>query len=345
MRHLCKIIFICGLLIVTKAGYPLTLRSTPQVDGQPTFTINEGASIVLHGASTLAAAYQWYKDGVRIPGAVNKDYTTTQAGTYTVVAFNIQGCPSEISEGVIVIVKPIPPPDGPPAIPPIILPPTSPIKQDTAVDLMVTILSTNPKAQQGDNYNYILTANNNSSIEGTQVQVQYQLPPQLSYIPQPNSNGSITYNPATRVLTWNINRLVENQPVNLTITVKVLQPGVILSSVDIKGKQLDPILANNKAQTVQQVNPLIVPNVFTPNGDGVNDTFFIPGLETYTENEITIINRWGNDVYEKKNYKNDWTGNGLVEGTYFYILRAKTLAGVWDVYKGYVTLIRSRKTE
>jgi gliding motility-associated-like protein/uncharacterized repeat protein (TIGR01451 family) len=346
MRHLYKIFFICGLLIITKAGYPLTLRNTPQGSGQPTFTINEGASIVLHGASTFAAAYQWFRDGVRIPGAINKDYTATLAGTYTVVAFNTESCPSAISDGVIVIVNP--PVVGPPVVvspPPVTTPPTSPTKQDTAVDLMITIQSTNPKAQPGDNYNYILTANNNSTIAGTQVQVSYVLPPQLIYVPAPNSSGAVSYNPATRILTWNISQLVENQPKNLTITVKVLQPGVILSSVDIKGKQLDPILANNVAQTIQQVNPLIVPNVFTPNGDGINDTFFIPGLDTYSENEITIINRWGNDVYEKKNYKNDWTGNGLVEGTYFYILRAKTLAGVWDVYKGYVTLIRSRRAE
>jgi len=197
----------------------------------------------------------------------------------------------------------------------------------------------------GDDYNYIITANNNSVANGTQVQVSYQLPPQLTYIPSATNNGTVFYNAATRVLTWSINELLENQPKNLTITVKVLEPGTILSSVDIKGKQTDPIMANNVAQAVQQVNPLIIPNVFTPNGDGINDTFFIPGLDTYTETEITIINRWGNDVYEKKNYKNDWTGNGLVEGTYFYILKAKTIAGVWDVYKGYVTLIRSKRAE
>jgi len=45
---------------------------------------------------------------------------------------------------------------------------------------------------------------------------------------------------------------------------------------------------------------------------------------------------------KKKNYQGDWTGNGLVEGTYYYVLRALTLAGVWDVYKGYVTLLRAR---
>ena len=99
---------------------------------------------------------------------------------------------------------------------------------------------------------------------------------------------------------------------------------------------------NNFDATVQEVNPLIVPNIFTPNGDNKNDTFFIPGLETYSANELTIINRWGNNVYETKNYKNDWSGQGLVEGTYYYILRVKNKTGAWDVYKGYLTLVRTK---
>jgi len=321
---------MCGLLIGVSKGVAQTLGG-PQL---ATYTIGVGTTIVLHGGTPGAAAYQWSKDGIKIPGAVNKDYTTGTAGTYTVIAYNSEGCESAISDGVIVIVSTF----GPP--------PTSPIKiLDTAVDLAVSIASSNVKAQQGQNYDYILTATNNSPISGTDVKVTYVIPPQLAYDPQFGSNtGAVNYDPSTRTLTWIVGRLTHDAPQNLTVPVKVLQPGVIQSTVDIKGKQPDPILANNVAQAVQQVNPLIIPNVFTPNGDGVNDYFFIPGLDTYSENEITIINRWGNVVYEKKNYQGDWTGNGLPEGTYYYVLRAFTLAGVWDVYKGYVTLLRT-KTE
>ena len=299
-----------------------------------TYTIGIGTTIVLHGGTPGAVAYQWAKDGIKIPGAVNKDYTTGSAGTYTVIAYNAEGCESAISDGVIVIVSTF----GPP--------PTSPIKiLDTLVDLAISIASSNIKAQQGQSYNYVLTANNNSPITGTDVQVTYALPPQLAYDPQFGSNtGAVNYDAATRTLTWIVGRLSMDNPQTLVVPVKVLQPGTIQSTVDITGKQRDPVLANNMAMVVQQVNPLIIPNVFTPNGDGVNDYFFIPGLDTYSENEITIINRWGNVVYEKKNYQGDWTGNGLPEGTYYYVLRAFTLAGVWDVYKGYVTLLRA-KTE
>lgn len=86
---------------------------------------------------------------------------------------------------------------------------------------------------------------------------------------------------------------------------------------------------------------LFIPNLFTPNGDGNNDTFEIRGLELFAENDLIIVNRWGNQVYKSDNYRNDWTGEGLNEGTYYYILRVKErTGGEWQVFKGYITLIR-----
>jgi len=89
---------------------------------------------------------------------------------------------------------------------------------------------------------------------------------------------------------------------------------------------------------------LMIPNLYTPNGDGSNDTFQIRGLEFFAENDLVIVNRWGNEVYKATNYKNDWTGEGLNEGTYYYILRVKDSADAgWQVFKGYITLIRAFK--
>lgn len=312
------------MLIITSKGYS---RTWSNQGGDVTYTINEGTSIVLHASSANAAAYQWYKEGVRIDGAVNKDYTATVAGMYSVVAFNTGGCPSEVSDPVKVIVNPV------------TIPPANP---DTVVDLAVTIASSNMHAAPGDSYTYVLEANNKSPITGTDIIVRYVLPENLVYLPQPGMSDVVKYDMATRTITWSISQIKQNDPTRLVLTVKVLTPGMVQSIVNIKGKQIDPVLANNVDQTVQQVYPLVITNVFTPNGDGVNDTFVIPGLETYSDNELTIINRWGNVVYQKTNYKNDWDGSGLVEGTYFYVLRAKNKAGVWDTYKGYLTLLRTR---
>jgi len=76
---------------------------------------------------------------------------------------------------------------------------------------------------------------------------------------------------------------------------------------------------------------IIIFNEFSPNDDGVNDTFEIDGLKNYPNNRLTIYNRWGNIVYEKEGYDNTFDGisdgratikdnDQLPVGTYFYEL-------------------------
>ncbi|MFN4122209.1 MAG: gliding motility-associated C-terminal domain-containing protein [Flavobacteriales bacterium] len=86
---------------------------------------------------------------------------------------------------------------------------------------------------------------------------------------------------------------------------------------------------------------LVVPNGFTPNGDGFNDRFVVQGLEGYPSNSLTVYNRWGNIVFQQRGYANDWVGvnnNGenLPEGTYFIILEVDG----FDTITGYVDLRR-----
>ncbi|TDG34783.1 gliding motility-associated C-terminal domain-containing protein, partial [Pedobacter changchengzhani] len=89
---------------------------------------------------------------------------------------------------------------------------------------------------------------------------------------------------------------------------------------------------------------LLVPNLFTPNGDGTNETFEIRGIELFAKNELVIVNRWGNEVYKSSNYDNTWTGEGLNEGTYYYLLKVKESDNSeWQIFKGYITLIRAFK--
>jgi gliding motility-associated-like protein len=86
---------------------------------------------------------------------------------------------------------------------------------------------------------------------------------------------------------------------------------------------------------------LEMPTVITDNGDGKNDMFVVHGIESYPDNTLQVFNRWGNLVYQKDNYDNQWSGankNGqpLPEGTYFVIL---TLDGV-EPMNGYVEIKR-----
>jgi gliding motility-associated-like protein len=62
---------------------------------------------------------------------------------------------------------------------------------------------------------------------------------------------------------------------------------------------------------------IIIPNVFSPNGDGVNDFWVIEGI-TNRNNTVRVYNRWGQVVFEANNYRNNWRGTDLPDGTYFY---------------------------
>ncbi|WP_188504108.1 DUF7507 domain-containing protein, partial [Parapedobacter pyrenivorans] len=85
--------------------------------------------------------------------------------------------------------------------------------------------------------------------------------------------------------------------------------------------------------------PLKIPNVFTPNGDGRNDVFEIVGIEGFDRIELTIVNRWGNEVYRNTNYQNNWNGQGLNEGTYYYMITTH-VGAVRESHKGWVLIKR-----
>ncbi len=70
----------------------------------------------------------------------------------------------------------------------------------------------------------------------------------------------------------------------------------------------------------------------SPNGDGENDVFRIQGIDQFPDNELSIFNRWGVEVYNKKGYDNSWggisegrttiaKGEELPVGTYYYVLK------------------------
>ncbi|MEQ7801568.1 gliding motility-associated C-terminal domain-containing protein, partial [Pedobacter sp. ASV1-7] len=85
--------------------------------------------------------------------------------------------------------------------------------------------------------------------------------------------------------------------------------------------------------------PLEIPNTFTPNGDGKNDSFLIKGLENYEGVSLFVYNRWGDEVYRNHNYKNEWDGNGLNDGTYFYVLKLRK-GKVEDTRRSWVLIKR-----
>lgn len=87
---------------------------------------------------------------------------------------------------------------------------------------------------------------------------------------------------------------------------------------------------------------IFIPNIFTPNGDGVNDVFFIRNLPQGSK--LVITNRWGNQVFQSSNYPvnaNDpglWNGGNQPDGVYYYRLQAGG-----RVFNGWVEILRGSK--
>jgi gliding motility-associated-like protein len=86
------------------------------------------------------------------------------------------------------------------------------------------------------------------------------------------------------------------------------------------------------------VDEIEVPNVITPNGDGINDYFKIKNIERIESSTLRIYNRWGKKIFEASPYQNDWNGNGAADGVYYWELDYKTYFRE-DHMSGTVTII------
>lgn len=86
-----------------------------------------------------------------------------------------------------------------------------------------------------------------------------------------------------------------------------------------------------------------ITNLFTPNGDGVNDTWYLEDIGKFPDNEVIVYNIYGQEVFRKKGYTNDWKGtyNGgdLPDGTYYYVLKFDNSDAV---FKGSIDILRNK---
>lgn len=93
--------------------------------------------------------------------------------------------------------------------------------------------------------------------------------------------------------------------------------------------------------TVNVVEDFLVipPNLFSPNGDGINDYWVIDNIDNYPICEVIVFNRWGSEIFSSEGYQNDWDGTSggqnVSDGTYYYILKCAD-----KTYKGAVTILR-----
>lgn len=81
---------------------------------------------------------------------------------------------------------------------------------------------------------------------------------------------------------------------------------------------------------------VVIPNVITPNGDGLNDKFVIDGIQG-RDNLVRIWDRWGKEVFNTRNYQNNFSARDLHDGVYFYAIRVEEVE-----YTGHLQVLGTR---
>jgi len=85
--------------------------------------------------------------------------------------------------------------------------------------------------------------------------------------------------------------------------------------------------------------PLSPPNTITPNGDGFNDVWEIPGIHDHPQATVTIYDRWGQRVFKDTGYKTPFNGEGLPSGTYYWVIELSRLEGVAKPITGFLSIV------
>jgi gliding motility-associated-like protein len=92
---------------------------------------------------------------------------------------------------------------------------------------------------------------------------------------------------------------------------------------------------------VKVFKKVIVPNAFSPNKDGINDTWQLVAIDAYPDADINVFNRYGQAVFTSHGYNKPWDGtynnDPLPVGTYYYVIDLKF--GLPKL-KGWVAILR-----
>ncbi|MEJ4088304.1 gliding motility-associated C-terminal domain-containing protein [Galbibacter orientalis] len=199
---------------------------------------------------------------------------------------------------------------------------------DACLDIAVEKVVDRVNVPRGSMVNFTISVFNTTNIPAINVIVKEELP--SGYIYQEHQSSAGIYKVAEGI--WSIPKLVPNKQENLKIKVKVANEGDYLNQASLVYSEPEDFKVQNNVSTAS-VSPLciVVYDIFTPNNDGMNETFIINCIEEYPNNVLKVYNREGTLVYYKKTYDNSWDGfsnvNGvfnknerLPAGVYFYVL-------------------------
>jgi gliding motility-associated-like protein/uncharacterized repeat protein (TIGR01451 family) len=296
-------------------SFTITVNAVPTANATTSAPVCEGESFTLNAQTVVGGSYSWTGPDGFASGNQDNTFITASlanAGTYTLVVV-ADGCTSMAST-VDVVVNVC----------------------ATSADLSVVKSVDNTIPTVGQQVVFTIAVTNGGSADATGVTVEEILQSGYTFVSSTTSTGA--FNSTTGI--WTIGTLNNGDSESMTITATVNATGTYTNTATISGDQADGNLANNVMVIETFPTDFFIPEGFSPNADGVNDVFFIRGLDSYPTNSIVIFNRWGNAVFEESPYSNTWNGKStaglslgddLPMGTYFYLL---DLGNGSDVLKG-----------
>lgn len=144
-------------------------------------------------------------------------------------------------------------------------------------------------------------------LEGTHVQLDGTA--RLSGMDDGNGDFGFSWSPATSLDDPAVPNPRASPPESLTYTLTVTTPNGCTATDTVR---------------VQVLEKLVIPSAFTPNQDGVNDTWEIQGIAGYPNASINVFNRWGRLVFHSRGYPLAWDGTAggipLPPGVYYYLI-------------------------
>lgn len=127
---------------------------------------------------------------------------------------------------------------------------------------------------------------------------------------------------AGEVYNWSPNQYLDNSTIDNPITTPEETTTYVVSSF-INGCEVTDLI------TITVGPPITIYNAFTPNGDGINDTWVLGGIERFENTSVTVYDRWGQQVFRSLGYAQQWDGTNkgkyLPTGTYYYVIELNSL--------------------
>ncbi len=312
-----------------------TITATPPID-----SICAGASVTI--TANGASVYSWNPaSSLSCNNCPNPVANPTVTTIYTVVGTSAEGCKDSTVAPIIVNPPPTVTITSPKSICPgdsVTLTATGGGTYHWSTGSNNSSISVSPSSTTS----YFVTVTNGCSATATtKVNVVF---PQLflccdttiqtgnNTILYATSSGSYKWIPSTGLNCDTCSQVVASPTVTTTYTV------IGTDSAGCQVERLVTVIVENLC------NNYTVPNVFTPNEDGVNDVFEIK-IQDVSTFSVVIYDRWGKKMYTSTNPANYWdgkteSGNKAPDGVYYYIIKSTCTDGESFTKNGYIQLIR-----